>query len=266
MACTRTFKIALAMIIAFAGFWAVNQVAEARDRGFQTIAGDGRYKNAASSHNYKRRVNLKNSRGYGKPGVSHRRPELYSKRKPSRRDYRPGYSTRRDYGRNYRRDYGGNYRRDYKRRRQLTSRRDYRPTRRLTNRRNIGNKRDFGNRRVARNGNRNLRNQNLRGAGSALAGALFVIDGNEIIAENQAERERQLGSQLRNKVSYYPRRTRSKFLHVTAEQLALGEERAARRDERMMAQMDSLDIRYYRDTEAYDARFPSIVYLDLIRR
>lgn len=258
MACTRTFKMALALLIAFAGFWAVTQVAEARDRGYQTVAGDGRYKNTALSHKYKRRADLKNTRGYGKPGASYRRPELYSKRKPTRRDYRSGYSSRRDYGRNYTRN--------YKPRRQLTSRRDYRPSRRLTNRRDLRNKRGYGNRRVARNGNRNLRNRNLRGAGSALAGALFVIDGNEIIAEGQAERERQLGSQLRNKVSYYPRRTRSKFIRVTAEQLALGEERAARRDERMMAQMDSLDIRYYRDTEAYDARFPSIVYLDVIRK
>ena len=257
MTCTRTLKIALALIVAFSGFWAMNHAAEARDRGYKTVAGDGRYTNTALSHNYKSRKSLQRKRRYRESYVSNTRPDLFRDQQRARHDYRPGrkYSDRRDYkpGRKL------TNKRDYRSSRRLTNRRNYRPSRRLTNRRNVRNTRGYKNRSAGRNGYRNL-----RGSGSALAGALFVIDGNEIIAEGQAERERQLGSQLRNKVSYYPRRTRSKFIRVTAEQLALGEERAARRDERMMAQMDDLDIRYYRDTEAYDARFPSIVYLDVI--
>ena len=42
--------------------------------------------------------------------------------------------------------------------------------------------------------------------------------------------------------------------------------RAALREARMLEDWDNLDIRYYRNNEAYDARFPSIVYLELINK
>ena len=69
--------------------------------------------------------------------------------------------------------------------------------------------------------------------------------------------------ELRNKVSYSPLRTMSKIIHVSDEMLELGEERAARREERMIDQIDEIDIRFYRDNEAYDVRYPSIVYLKM---
>lgn len=72
--------------------------------------------------------------------------------------------------------------------------------------------------------------------------------------------------QLQEKVRYSPRRSMSKIIHVSEEMKELGEERAERREARMIEQMDQLDIRFYRDNEAYDARFPSIVYLDLLRK
>jgi hypothetical protein len=73
-------------------------------------------------------------------------------------------------------------------------------------------------------------------------------------------------SLMRDKVSDSPRRSASKIIHVSYKMLQLGESRAAKREARMLKEMENLDIRYYRDNEAYDARFPSIVYLDLLDR
>ena len=71
---------------------------------------------------------------------------------------------------------------------------------------------------------------------------------------------------LREKATYSPSRSAAKVLRVTPEQLQIGEARAARREARMLEQIDQLDIRFYRPNEAYDARFPSVVYLDSVRK
>lgn len=71
---------------------------------------------------------------------------------------------------------------------------------------------------------------------------------------------------LRNKVTYSPQRSIARILHVTDEQLALGEKRAERREAKMLDQIDTIEFGYYRPNEAYDVRFPSIVYLDATPR
>lgn len=73
-------------------------------------------------------------------------------------------------------------------------------------------------------------------------------------------------SGLRELVSTSPTRSPSKILHVTREQYEEGESRAARREAKMLANIENIRFRYYRPNEAYDERFPSIVYLEPPRR
>lgn len=98
---------------------------------------------------------------------------------------------------------------------------------------------------------------------------IFVLDGSRLIEEslaNSEERRIRRQSHLRNKVSYMRRRARSKIIKVSPAMKRLGEERAARREAKMLANIENLDIRYYRDNEAYDARYPSIVYLETLKK
>jgi hypothetical protein len=46
----------------------------------------------------------------------------------------------------------------------------------------------------------------------------------------------------------------------------LGEERAANREVKMRQNIDDIEFGFYRESEAYDVRFPSIVYLELIKK
>ena len=115
---------------------------------------------------------------------------------------------------------------------------------------------------VRQKGNRNYR----RIAGRSLHDTLFVIDGNELIRESEREQAARYRSHLRNKVSVMRSRSGAKIIKVSERMKRLGEERAAIREAKMLDEMDNLDIRYYRDNEAYDARFPSIVYLELINK
>lgn len=71
---------------------------------------------------------------------------------------------------------------------------------------------------------------------------------------------------LREKVTIMHSRSGPKILQVTQEQFVMGESRAARREQRMLDNFENIDIRYYRPNEAYDVRFPSVVYLDSIRK
>lgn len=71
---------------------------------------------------------------------------------------------------------------------------------------------------------------------------------------------------LREKVTYSPTRSRAKIIHVSDRMKRLGEERAARREARMLRNIKNIKFGYYRKNEAYDVRFPSIVYLDTPRR
>lgn len=105
-----------------------------------------------------------------------------------------------------------------------------------------------------------------RKAGRSLHDTLFIINGTELINEGRREQAARNRSHLRNKVSYMRTRAGAKIIKVSEKMKRLGEERAAKREAKMLEQMDNLDIRYYRDNEAYDARFPSIVYLELINK
>ena len=108
--------------------------------------------------------------------------------------------------------------------------------------------------------------RNLRRTDGVRNRALVVIDGTDLLLERNSEEQIRRTSHLRNKVSSSPRRPGAKIIRVTERQKRLGEARAAIREARMIEQIDKLDIRFYRDTEAYDARFPSIVYLEMIEK
>ena len=71
---------------------------------------------------------------------------------------------------------------------------------------------------------------------------------------------------LREKTAIQRPGSEAKILHVTPEQRELGESRAARREARMLERFDETEFGYYRPNEAYNIRFPSVVYLDIIRR
>ena len=94
---------------------------------------------------------------------------------------------------------------------------------------------------------------------------LFFFDGSELLRESRREEGARQSGHLRNKVSVMRSRPGAKIIRVSEKMKRLGEERAAKREARMLEELDNLDIRYYRDSEAYDARFPSIVYLDVIK-
>ncbi|MCJ8310946.1 MAG: hypothetical protein HRU27_18620 [Rhizobiaceae bacterium] len=117
---------------------------------------------------------------------------------------------------------------------------------------------------------RSLKNQQkiirYRGDRRTLHGSLFILDGNELIRESRREQAARYRSHLRNKVSVMRTRAGAKIIKVSEKMKRLGEERAAKREAKMMAEFDNLDIRYYRNNEAYDARFPSIVYLELLNK
>ncbi|MEP0944285.1 MAG: hypothetical protein ABJH63_12610 [Rhizobiaceae bacterium] len=104
-----------------------------------------------------------------------------------------------------------------------------------------------------------------RGAGGTLHKNLFFFDGSELLRESRREEGARQRGHLRNKVSVMRSRPGAKIIRVSEKMKRLGEERAAKREARMLEELDNLDIRYYRDSEAYDARFPSIVYLDVIK-
>ncbi|MEP1208332.1 MAG: hypothetical protein ABJM29_08840 [Rhizobiaceae bacterium] len=112
---------------------------------------------------------------------------------------------------------------------------------------------------------RKLRKSKRRGRRS-LHDTLFIVDTDDLPAESNTPESIRRNSFLRNKVSVMRRRPGSKIIHVSEKMKQLGEERAAKREERMLEQIDKLDIRFYRDNEAYDARFPSIVFLELLKK
>lgn len=78
--------------------------------------------------------------------------------------------------------------------------------------------------------------------------------------------EPDYGGPLREKVVYSKQSSASKIIHVSEKMKQLGEARAARREAAMLENLDSIEFRFYRPNEAYDVRFPSIVYLDKLRR
>lgn len=58
-----------------------------------------------------------------------------------------------------------------------------------------------------------------------------------------------------------PLRPSAGIIRVTQREKIIGEERAAARSRRFNRENSSRYIRFYRDNEAYDVRFPSVVYL-----
>ena len=90
-----------------------------------------------------------------------------------------------------------------------------------------------------------------------------LVDATDLIDRNLAA---DLGGSLRQKVSYSQTRSLAKIIHVSDEMKDLGEIRAARRESRMLQEIDTIEFGFYRDNEAYDMRFPSIVYLDKLRK
>ena len=125
--------------------------------------------------------------------------------------------------------------------------------------------RNFKSANKFRRHHRTLR-RHARGPNRSRRNAIVVFDGTDLLMERNSENQIRSTSHLRNKVSTSPRRPGAKIIRVTERQKQLGEARAAIREARMIEQIDKLDIRFYRDTEAYDARFPSIVYLEMIER
>lgn len=71
---------------------------------------------------------------------------------------------------------------------------------------------------------------------------------------------------LREKVRYSPTRSRAKIIHVSSAMKKLAEKRAAAREALYYKEADKIEFRYYRPNEAYDVRFPSVVYLDALRK
>ncbi|MGI9353806.1 MAG: hypothetical protein ACR2PF_01375 [Rhizobiaceae bacterium] len=59
-----------------------------------------------------------------------------------------------------------------------------------------------------------------------------------------------------------PLRPRAKIIQVSDDQKIIGEQRAAGRAGRFNRENGNKYVRFYRDNEAYDVRFPSIVYLN----
>ena len=120
--------------------------------------------------------------------------------------------------------------------------------------------------RSLKNDYRSPRHLYRRKAGLSLHDTLFIIDGSALIREGRREEAARQRSHLRNKVSYMRSRSGAKIIKVSEKMKRLGEERAALREAKMLENWDNLDIRYYRNNEAYDARFPSIVYLELVNK
>lgn len=122
---------------------------------------------------------------------------------------------------------------------------------------------DRGFRHVAgeRNIGRSLR-QEFRRDYDHRATPLVILYSDDLLADQRDFSD----SFLREKAVYQPSRSAAKIQQVSYEQWELGEARAARREAKMLEELDSIDIRFYRPNEAYDARFPSVVYLDTIRK
>ncbi len=57
-------------------------------------------------------------------------------------------------------------------------------------------------------------------------------------------------------------RPKANIIRVPDELRELGEARAAHRDNLFSNYKGEIDVRFYRDREAYDARFPDVVFLD----
>ncbi|NKB52051.1 MAG: hypothetical protein GKR97_07500 [Rhizobiaceae bacterium] len=170
MACTRTLKIALVALVFLAGLLILDITAQARERGYSTVAGE------------------------------------FAKARPSIRS------------------------------------KNFHFKRRLSNK-----SRRHGRRR-------------------SLHDTIFVIDGDDLTARRNDQDAIRRNSHLRDKVNQMRRRSGSKIIRVSEKMKRLGEERAARREAKMLKQIDNVDIRFYRNSEAYDARYPSIVYLELIKK
>ncbi len=169
MACTRTLKIALVALVFLAGLLILDITAQARERGFSTLAGElDKVRSSVRSKNFR-----------------------------------------------------------YKRR--------------------LSNK-------LHRNGRRR-----------SLHDTIFVIDGDDLAKRRNDENAIRRNSHLRNKVSNIRRRSGSKFIRVSEKMKRLGEEIAAKREAKMLKQIENVDIRFYRLSEAYDVRYPSIVYLELLK-
>lgn len=113
--------------------------------------------------------------------------------------------------------------------------------------------------------NRKLRKLR-RKANRSLHDTLFYIEGTELLKQRNSEAEIRRSSHLRNKVNISPRRSASKIIRVSDEMKRLGEERAANREVKMRQNIDDIEFGFYRESEAYDVRFPSIVYLELIKK
>ena len=71
---------------------------------------------------------------------------------------------------------------------------------------------------------------------------------------------------LQNKVTYSPRKSAAKIIHVSDQMKRLGEARAAVREANLLRNIDNIKFKYYRPNEAFDVRFPDVVYLDSIRK
>ncbi len=78
------------------------------------------------------------------------------------------------------------------------------------------------------------------------------------VSINEAPRA-PLGLQLTR--TFMEQRAPAKVLTVNNDLKSLGEERAERRRDRYDVDGDKRVFRFYRDNEAYDERFPSVVYL-----
>jgi hypothetical protein len=83
-------------------------------------------------------------------------------------------------------------------------------------------------------------------------------NGNSVVI-NEGPRE-PLGLQITG--TFFEKRPGAKVIHVSDELKDLGEERAERRRERLNSGHDNRVFRFYRSNEAYDVRFPSVVYLN----
>lgn len=66
---------------------------------------------------------------------------------------------------------------------------------------------------------------------------------------------------LRISGTFFDPRPAANIVRVTDDKKTLGEERAERRRDRLNNGTDNRVFRFYRDNEAYDERFPSVVYL-----
>ncbi len=90
----------------------------------------------------------------------------------------------------------------------------------------------------------------IRGSGGNTVGNINAYEGEDLSS-----------SGLREQASIGVIRAPAKILSVSNDLKVLGEKRAARREALFDEATDLPNIRFYRPNEAYDRRFPSVVYL-----